>query len=213
MRQVSHYLNFLFKFENLKIHPSNSLYLFLINTDNNFKVEKTEQENLENKHRIKIAENRINDVESVSLRALQAESQILDAQEHLHSLDNKVYQIDSSVDSQNKKVSELTLNSFGVNEEIEIINHNLTNVEITLNEFESDTKDFKRKVNYQNRVLMNKENKLKTKVLGIEKITGNFTGAIHHVEEEIENNYVAFEIGLRHASTSAADARQQGKIL
>ena len=57
---------------------------------------------------------------------------------------------------------------------------------------------------------MKSEQQLKDKVKQVEKLTGNVTGKLETIDDTVQKNYVAFEVGLRHAATQAVDAKQKG---
>lgn len=175
------------------------------------KVEKTEYENLQNERRIEQAEKRINDVEAVGLRALKTENRVLDAQDHLRQLDSLVDTIDANVEYQKEKFLSVQANSQDHEKAIEEVKFNITDLDHTIQNHNIEMKNFEKKVNYRTNTIYRKEQALTEKVAGIEKLTGNFTGQLESVSNDVEKNYVAFEVGLRHAATSAADARQKAQ--
>lgn len=175
------------------------------------KVEKTEFDNLQNERRIENAEKRINDVEAVGLRSLQTEDRVLDAQEHLRHLDGLMDAIDSNVEYQKEKFILVEAETHEQDLNIHNLNQNVTHLDVELQNNEIGLNNLANTVNYRTRNIMKTESDLKKKVAGIEKMTGNFTGQLGAVSDVVEKNYVAFEVGLRHAATSAADARQKAQ--
>jgi len=175
------------------------------------KVEKTEFDNLQNERRIDNAEKRINDVEAVGLRALKTEDRVLDAQEHLRQLDGMVESIDANVEYQKEKMFAVQAESAGHDHQISNLKQNVTFLDVRAQNNQIELNNFEKKINYKNRIFEKSEKELKEKVNGLEKMSGNFTGQLSEVENVVEKNYVAFEVGLRHAATSAADARQKAQ--
>lgn len=118
--------------------------------------------------------------------------------------------IDSNVEYQKEKFILVEAETHEQDLNIHNLNQNVTHLDVELQNNEIGLNNLANTVNYRTRNIMKTESDLKKKVAGIEKMTGNFTGQLGAVSDVVEKNYVAFEVGLRHAATSAADARQKG---
>ena len=126
-------------------------------------------------------------------------------------MDGIVDSIDASVEYQKEKFLLVEAETRDQDSHISNLTKNVTILDVELQNNEIQLKNFANQVNHRTRTILKTENNLKQKVAGIEKMTGNFTGKLDSVSDTVDKNYVAFEVGLRHAATSAADARQKGK--
>ena len=87
---------------------------------------------------------------------------------------------------------------------------NITHLDILAQNNEIELANFENKINHKTNHIMKSEQQLKDKVKQVEKLTGNVTGKLEIIDDTVQKNYVAFEVGLRHAATQAVDAKQKG---
>ena len=73
---------------------------------------------------------------------------------------------------------------------------------------DKNSKAFKQQLIARTNLIGAKEQKLEQTVATIEKQSIDFTNMINNVSSDVENHHIAFETGLRTASTSAAYAKQ-----
>lgn len=95
--------------------------------------------------------------------------------------------------------------------EITDMKQNITYLDILAQNNEIELSNFENKINHKTNHILKSEKDLKAKVNQVEKMTGSVTGKLDDIDETVQKNYVAFEVGLRHAATQAVDAKQKGK--
>ena len=128
----------------------------------------------------------------------------------MRQLDDFVGGIDSSVEYQREKLLVVQADHQSHEAEITDMKQNITHLDILAQNNEIELANFENKINHKTNHIMKSEQQLKDKVKQVEKLTGNVTGKLETIDDTVQKNYVAFEVGLRHAATQAVDAKQKG---
>ena len=130
----------------------------------------------------------------------------------MRQLDDFVGGIDSSVEYQREKLLMVQADHQSHEAQITDMKQNITHLDILAQNNEIELANFENKINHKTNHIMKSEQQLKDKVKQVEKLTGNVTGKLETIDDTVQKNYVAFEVGLRHAATQAVDAKQKGII-
>ena len=131
-----------------------------------------------------------------------------ETEKHLGDLDGWVNNLDSALEQQHYDIQDTGAEVGHQKIQITLLESNLTSLDEKFNKSDKNAKAFKQQLIARTNLIGAKEQNLEKKVTEIEQASTDFTNMINNVSSDVENHHIAFETGLRTASTSAAYAKQ-----
>jgi len=176
--------------------------------NNRMKVEKAVYANKNNQFRINQAENKIKQLPEISEKTEKTIERVDETEKHLGDLDGWVNNLDSALEQQHYDIQDTGAEVGHQKIQITLLESNLTALDEKFNKSDKNAKAFKQQLIARTNLIGAKEKNLEEKVSDIEQASTDFTNMINNVSSDVANHHIAFETGLRTASTSAAYAKQ-----
>jgi len=176
--------------------------------NNKLKVEKVVYANQNNKYRLDQAESKLNKMDDIENKAQKTYERVSDAEDHLISLDGWVNNIDSALESQHYDLEDTNAQVNQTQLEIELIESNVDKLHEKTAKTNHNLHSFKQHMLHKTESIIERENELEETVKKVKLESADFTSMIDTVSTDVRKHHVAFETGLRTASTSAAYAKQ-----
>lgn len=135
----------------------------------------------------------------------------MDTEQNLGELSNWVTNLDSALETQHYDLEDKTQDISNNQIQITLLESNVTKLDTRFAKSAAQLNNFKHNINHKTEQILKKEQNLEKIVDVVRQESANFTSMIDHVSSEVTSHHLAFEKGLKTASTSAAYAKQKAQ--
>ena len=133
---------------------------------------------------------------------------MINAEDHLGTLDGWVSNIDSALENQHYDLEDTSAKINDTKIELTLVENKVDKLENKSLKNTQNLATFKQHMHQKTNHIVSREMALEATVAKVKEESTNFTNMIGDVTDDVEKHHVAFETGLRTASTSAAYAKQ-----
>merc|ERR1712227_661269 len=173
-------------------------------------VNSVEEEVVNNRMKVEKAvyANKIKQLPEINEKTEKTIERVDETEKHLGDLDGWVNNLDSALEQQHYDIQDTGAEVGHQKIQITLLESNLTALDEKFNKSDKNAKAFKQQLIARTNLIGAKEKNLEEKVSDIQQASTDFTNMINNVSSDVANHHIAFETGLRTASTSAAYAKQ-----